>query len=93
MARVNDDRVGLDLHDLVGKVEQRVGVHCRHGRADHFDGPAREGTLQTLLQHAGWRSHATIRETGGRRTALDDDPQAVLRFLLEEVAGIDAEGP
>ena len=91
MARVNDDRVGLDLHDLVGKVEQRVGVHCRHGRADHFDGPAREGTLQPLLQHASGRSHPSIGETGRRRTALDDDPQAVLRLFFEEVAGVDAD--
>jgi hypothetical protein len=88
---IDHKRVGFDIDDLVCEIEQRVRIDRRHGGIDDLDRASRERALQPLLQHPGRRGHAAVREPGSGRSALDDHPDSILRLVLQEIPGVDAD--
>ncbi len=87
---VDEHGVGLDRDDLVGEVQQRVGVHRGHGRVHDLDLALGEGALEPSLQHAGERAPVEVRVAERRGAPLHDEAKRLRRLLPPEDVPRDA---
>jgi hypothetical protein len=93
--RVDHHRVGALIDDLVGEIEQGVGVDGGERGVDDLDATVGKGRLEPLLEHARGRAAVPVRKSGRGGLSLEDDAERP-RLLLgaEEIQLRDrSDGP
>ena len=87
MTCIDQHRIRLCEDDLIGEIQQGVGIHCRHGGGDDVEIDVRKGRLQSLLQHTGKGSAVAIRKACSRiLTSGVANSSTTKRFTLSGLA-------